>query len=164
MPRPSYQPDPPARNTRAKQPLTMEGEHQPTIHWEFFHGQSTEDGKSWLERFEYYVHYGTLNKQKQSDVFPVFKKDAAWKWFSSLPQDSKATNVGMKAAFKAQFDIQREPAEYATDLLQTTQGANQRVVEYISYHQRLCSPWGHKPRPDTPGSSAWLKPKSSSSS
>ena len=131
MPRPSYQPDPPARNTRARQPLTMEGEHQPTIHLEFFHGQPQEDGKSWLERFEYYVRYRTLNEQKQSDVFPVFMKDAAWKWFSSLPQDSKATIVAMKAAFKAQFDSQREPAEYAADLFQTTQGANQRVAEYL---------------------------------
>ena len=52
----------------------MEGEHQVTI--PFFHGQQTEDGKSWLERFEYYVRYRTLNEQKQSDVFPVLMKDA----------------------------------------------------------------------------------------
>ena len=69
----------------------MEGEHQVTIH--FFHGQQTEDGKSWLERFGYYVRYRTLNEQKQSDVFPVLMKDASTKWFSSLPQDSMATIV-----------------------------------------------------------------------
>ena len=45
-------------------------------------------------------------------------KDTAWKCFLNLLPDAKATIVAMKAAFKAQFDIQREPAEYAVDLFQ----------------------------------------------
>ena len=51
---------------------------------ELFEGDSSEDGRQWLERFQYLARFKNLTDGKRLETLPLLFRNKAYDWFECL--------------------------------------------------------------------------------
>ena len=75
----------PAENTRqAAQSQEMDQLQNSFVKIELFEGDSSEDGRQWLERFQYLARFKNLTEAKRLETLPLLFGNKAYNWFEYL--------------------------------------------------------------------------------
>ena len=94
------------------------------IHPVPFAGTAAENILDWLKNFNQLATHNVWNDQKQLQVIPVYLKDAALKFYCSLPSQTKANIDISKAAIHIRYYTQDRPYKMRVKLHELRQGSS----------------------------------------
>ena len=85
-----------------------------------FSGLSTEDPEAWLEYFERYARYRDMTEPEKARLFPMFLRDGASDWVSTLPERITESYYYLRGAFVDNFfQIAGTPVENSRRFVQS---------------------------------------------
>ena len=105
-----------------------------TIKLDKFHGNGTEDAKSWLMQFAQYSSCYGLDDATKANVFSFHLQDHARIWYNSLSESTRNNWTALEAAFKFRFIEDKDTLDLS--ILQISQSVNESVLEYLSKLQK----------------------------
>ena len=128
----------PADNIRqAAQRQEMDQLQSSFVKIELFEGDSSQDGRQWLERFQYLARFKNLTEAKQLETLPLLFRNSAYDWFEDLEEDTKANLPLLKKAFRKRFGERQNKAIHAENLFKTVQQPGQKVADYLIKIRKL---------------------------
>ena len=94
---------------------------------------STEDPEEWLEYFERYTRYRNMTEPEKVRLFPMFLRNGASDWFSTLPERATESYYYMRGAFIENFFRSPELLwKTAGDLFNQAQKPDERVDDFVT--------------------------------
>ncbi|XP_069133378.1 uncharacterized protein [Argopecten irradians] len=98
-----------------------------------FTGDSSDDAKLWITRFQLFVKTKGFNQHKAKTVLPLFLKDGALRWYMSLPDTITEDYETLTNAFLQRYGPDDNTKWQRTaQLYQTKQTSGQSVEDFIT--------------------------------
>jgi len=98
-----------------------------------FNGGISDNGQSWLAKFELWSQYKGVNNQRKLAAMPLLLQQNAATWFQILPADRKDTFDNLRAAFVERYgQNQLAPWQRATRVWCMEQRPTEPVQDFVA--------------------------------